>query len=119
MSGCGAIKRSAKPASRRQLLTTEGTEEDYQEVCFGRSAQPTALVPESIRLGESWASWTARRPYMLHQSGYRRTYRRSTISSVKLARVGQLLDGKRTGGVALSGSYPQNCITAAGEGIVS
>jgi hypothetical protein len=35
MSGCGAIKRSAKPASRRQLLNTEGTEENYQEVCFG------------------------------------------------------------------------------------
>jgi hypothetical protein len=111
MSGFGAIKRSARPASRRQLLNTEGTEEDYQEVCFGRSGQPTALVPESIPLVLVLLIRLACRGPLAARS--------STINSVKLARVGQLLHSKRTGRVALNGSYPQNGITAAGEGIVS
>jgi hypothetical protein len=112
------------PASRRQLLTTEGERKDYKEVPFGRYGQPRALVPESIRVGNSRVSRTAPRVSMLHQSGGGRIrlppdYHLSTINSVKLARGGQLLYGKRTDGVALSGSYPQNGITAAGEGIVS
>ena len=83
-----------------------------------------ALVPESIRVGNSRVSRTAPRVSMLLQSGGGRIrlppdYYLSTINSVKLALGGQLLYGKRTDGVALSGSYPQNGITAAGEGIVS
>jgi hypothetical protein len=112
------------PANRRQLLTTEGERKDYKEVPFGRYGQSRALVPESIPVGNSRVSRTAPRASMLHQSGGGRIrlppgYHLSTINSVKLARGGQLLYGKRTDGVALSGSYPQNGITAAGEGIVS